>query len=87
MTISSDSDSREKRRSVTIAIVVVLACFAGVGVYAWWTLRGSELSGVGAVVLGVGILVTLGLGVGLMSLVYYSNRAGYDDRAKGADEP
>ena len=86
MTMSSDSDSREKRRSVLIAIALVLACFAGVAVYAWWTLRGSDMSAVGAVVLGVGILVTLGLGVGLMSLVYYSNRAGYDDRAKGADD-
>jgi len=84
--VTADFDSREKRRSFTIAVVVVLVCLVGVGIYAWWMLRGSEMSTVGVVVLAIGILVTLGLGVGLMSLVYYSNRAGYDDRAKGADE-
>ncbi len=35
--------------------------------------------GWGAMVLGM--VVTLGLGIGLMALVFFSNRRGYDDQA------
>lgn len=70
---------REKRRSVVMAMLVLLVCLVGVGIYAWWMLSDSGMGAVGGIILGVGIVVTLGLGVGLMSLVYYSNRGGYDD--------
>jgi len=35
----------------------------------------------------LGTLGTAGLGVGLMALVFYSNRYGYDERVGGGDEP
>ncbi len=75
----SPNPAREKRRSVLIASAVLLIGLIGVGIYAWWTLSDSGMSAIGGIVLAVGILVTLGLGIGLMSLVYFSNRVGYDD--------
>ena len=36
------------------------------------------MSTAGYIAMALGILVTLGLGVGLMALVFYSNREGHD---------
>ena len=66
-------------------MLVLFVCLVGVGVYAWWMLRDSDMSAIGTLVLGAGIVVTLGLGIGLMSLVYYSNRKGFDDNAGGGN--
>ena len=49
-------------------------------------MSGSELGDVeisvqGYLALAGGVAVTLALGVGLMWLVYYSHRRGYDDEA------
>jgi membrane protein YdbS with pleckstrin-like domain len=85
--MSSDrtDSSQERRRSFLIAVLVLLVCLVGVGVYAWWMLRDSDMSAIGTIVLGAGIVVTLGLGIGLMSLVYYSNRKGFDNSAGGGN--
>jgi hypothetical protein len=70
----------------SIAIVAVLLGFlaAAVGI-AWWGL--NQLSDVemgphGYIALGLGVVVSLALGVGLMWLVFYSNRRGYDEQAR-----
>jgi len=52
-----------------------------VAVYLWISLGSVDMSPVGYLALIGGGLGTLGLGVGLMSLLFYSNRKGYDDRA------
>ena len=39
---------------------------------------GQPMSSGGYVAMAFGILATLGLGVGLMALVFYSNRKGHD---------
>jgi hypothetical protein len=54
------------------AVVVVIAEF-------WSGLGDSEISPAGWVAMGLGIIVTLALGIGLMSLVFYSSRGGYDE--------
>ena len=43
--------------------------------------RDVEIGLHGWIALGLGVAVTTLLGVGLMWLVYYSNRRGYDDEA------
>lgn len=48
-----------------------------------WTVSGfdgSQMSVHGWVALGLGTVLSLLLGVGLMALVFYSARRGYDDR-------
>ena len=69
----------------TILIVVVLLSvlgFASVMAYhTWQDMGGTEISFHGMVALGLGVGLTLLLGVGLMSLIYFSHRRGYDDEA------
>ena len=59
---------------------------AALAVYLWISLGDVEMSGGGILALIGGGLATLGLGVGLMSLVFYSHREGYDERAGGRIE-
>jgi hypothetical protein len=71
------------RRSFRLAVVVLAVCLVGIGIYAWLTLRDSELSLAAVIALALGLVITGALGIGLMSLVFYSSREGFDDEAGG----
>jgi hypothetical protein len=60
---------------VVVAVIVVIAEF-------WSGIGDSEISEAGWFAMGLGIVVTLALGIGLMSLVFFSNRRGYDEAAR-----
>ena len=68
---------------------LVLAVIAGaialslllIGVYAWLTLSDTGMTASGYLAVFLGALGTVALGGGLMGLLFYSNRAGYDERA------
>lgn len=72
-------------RAATIGVVAVLlallAAAAAVGWWAWAELADIEMSMHGYVALAIGVVATLGLGMGLMWLVYFSHRRGFDDEA------
>ena len=61
------------------AIVLVFAVVAGL----WSTLGASNISAAGWAAMGFGIVATMGLGVGLMALVFISNRRGFDEPDRG----
>ena len=61
--------------AAVVAVAVVVAEF-------WSGIVDSEISVAGWIAMGLGIVVTLALGIGLMSLVFYSNRRGYDESAR-----
>jgi hypothetical protein len=61
--------------TVVVAVVVVIAEF-------WSGIGDSEISFAGWLAMGLGILVTLALGIGLMSLVFFSSRSGYDETSE-----
>ena len=62
-----------------VALVVVLLA-AIVGVYNSGTDDlAAGVSGLGYVAMAFGILFTILVGVGLMGLIFYSSRRGYDD--------
>ncbi|MGH6982468.1 MAG: hypothetical protein ACREFC_14800 [Stellaceae bacterium] len=67
------------RRSFWIASAVLFVCLLGVADYGWYMLRDSGMSTVAVIALCIGVVLTLGLGIGLMSLLFYSNRQGFDD--------
>jgi hypothetical protein len=69
-----------------VAALLSLSLFA-VAVYLWLSLGDVEMSAEGYLAMVGGGLATLGLGVGLMALVFYSNRKGYDERAGAAPLP
>jgi hypothetical protein len=64
-----------------IAILILLGLLIWVVWYAigaWGTMSGIDISVTGWVFIVIGVLVTLGLGGGLMALVFYSSRNDYD---------
>jgi hypothetical protein len=65
---------------VAFAVVLVV----GTVIAAVWTGIGdSDISGAGWLAMGLGVVVTLALGMGLMALVFISNRRGYDEIGRG----
>jgi hypothetical protein len=58
-----------------LAVVVVIAAVAGL----WGGVGNNQISAAGWAAMILGVLLTLALGIGLMSLVFYSDRHGYDD--------
>lgn len=67
--------------ATTVAIAAVLAVAVVIAEF-WSGIGDSEISEAGWFAMGLGIVVTLALGIGLMSLVFFSNRRGYDDTAR-----
>lgn len=66
---------------VVVVLLGMLAATAMVGWWAWQEIGDVQIGIHGMIALIAGATATFLLGVGLMWLVYYSNRRGYDDRA------
>lgn len=62
-------------------LLAILAAAGAVGWSIWRELADVEMSLHGWIALGLGASVATLLGIGLMYLVYYSSRHGYDDEA------
>ena len=71
-----------------IALILLLFVLGG-GAMAWidrsMSFSDTDMGMHGAIALGLGIGLTLLLGVGLMALVFYSARKGFDERAADKD--
>jgi hypothetical protein len=65
---------------VLVAGLLSLSAIA-VAVYAWISMGEVTMTTGGYIALIAGGVATLGLGIGLMALVFYSNRHGFDERA------
>jgi hypothetical protein len=67
----------------TIALIIVL--FVMLGATAWYAARtwiavsGPPMPATGYVAMALGVVFSLLVGVGLMSLLFYSSRHGYDE--------
>jgi hypothetical protein len=75
-----------QRPSIWIGIILSVAFVAmvvAVCAHFWTAIGGPGISSAGWLAMGLGILATLGLGIGLMSLVFISNRRGYDELGRG----
>ena len=72
-----------------LALVVGMAAILGLAGFGawevWGALRDTDISTHGWIALSLGVLVTFGLGAGLMFLVFYSNRQGYDEQDNQKD--
>ena len=69
-----------------ILIFALLGLLAGAlwfAASAWISLEGPPMPVEGYVALAFGILFSLVVGCGLMALMFYSSRHGYDDQAGG----
>jgi len=67
------------RRFLIIAPLVVLLAFAlWFAAYAWNAIEGPPIPFEGYAAMWLGIVFSLVVGCGLMALVFYSSRRGYD---------
>jgi hypothetical protein len=81
----SDPPASGRRFSLMLAAAGLLAVAAllALGVYTWQSLGDVPMDANGYIALVLGVIGTVALGGGLMALLFYSNRHGYDDAAGG----
>ncbi|MBK1668613.1 hypothetical protein CKO28_11285 [Rhodovibrio sodomensis] len=70
-----------KTGSIVLCALAVLAAVGGLSAYIWVAMGDVTISWMGLLAMGLGVVFSLGLGIGLMALVYFSNKHGYDDEA------
>ena len=59
---------------LSLLVVTVFVAYLG------WTLAdGIEVSTAGYVAMGAGVIFSIAVGCGLMALIFYSSRSGYDE--------
>jgi hypothetical protein len=69
-------------RGVLLAVVLaaLLVAAAGGALYVWQGIGAVDIGTHGLIALALGVGFSLALGIGLMRLVYYSSRRGFDDK-------
>jgi hypothetical protein len=66
---------------VMLPLVALLAVAVYFAIFSWRAIEGPPMPGEGHVAMWLGIVFSLVVGCGLMALVFYSSRQGYDDAA------
>ncbi len=66
-------------------LLAVLGATATVALWAWQSIGDVQISPLGLIALGLGTGLSFLLGAGLMALMFFSSRRGYDERAHDAD--
>lgn len=75
------------RVGLTVVVLIgLLAASAAVAFWVWRELGDVEISRHGWLALTLGAGATFLVGAGLMSLVFFSSRRGYDERANRPDD-
>jgi hypothetical protein len=72
---------------VAVPLLLLLLFVLWFAVRAWVYLAGGDIPVSGYIAMAGGIFFSLLVGCGLMALVFYSNRHGYDDLSGGDSEP
>jgi hypothetical protein len=81
-------DASSRRTSVGLGLIALLVALFGILIAAAWLVvrtwiaaSASPMSTNGYIAMTLGIVLSLVVGCGLMGLVFYSSRYGYDDEA------
>jgi len=82
------SPGLEPMRTVLLFLALggMLVASLALAAYLWWDMGQVEMGVHGLIALILGALFSLALGGGLMALVFYSHRRGYDDRQNRPDD-
>jgi hypothetical protein len=65
--------------ALVAALLAILAASVWLAVRTWIATSASPMPASGYVFMGLGIVLSLVVGCGLMAMVFYSSRHGYDD--------
>lgn len=75
------------RTALTVLfLLALLAATTGVALWAWQAIDDTQISRHGLIALGLGAGLSFIVGAGLMALLFFSSRRGYDDRAHRFEE-
>jgi hypothetical protein len=75
---------RAKSAGAAIGAIAAILTLAIASDHLWNAIGAAEISPAGWLAMGFGVIAALALGSGLMALMFFSSRRGYDDDA--ADE-
>jgi hypothetical protein len=65
---------------IVLILLLLLLVATGVVVYLGWTLgNGTDVPTSGYAAMAFGVVISLAVGFGLMALLFYSSRRGYDE--------
>lgn len=81
MDSQTKKSSKGPKGGLLLAVVLagLLAFAIGIAVYMWRHIGAVDIGVHGVIALVLGVAASLALGIGLMRLVYFSSRRGYDD--------
>jgi hypothetical protein len=65
--------------TILIVLSLLLAGTLAVVYLGWSLAKGTDVPPSGYVAMALGVLASLGVGFGLMALIFYSSRKGYDE--------
>jgi hypothetical protein len=71
---------------VAVPLLVMLGFAGWYASHAWTALSGPPMPATGYVAMTLGIVFSLVVGCGLMALLFYSNRYGYDEPHRVDDD-
>ena len=72
-----------RKLAVLLPLLAFLAASLWFAYYVWASDAGPPLPASAYVAMALGVLFSLVVGIGLMALVFYSHRHGYDERGQG----
>lgn len=80
------SEHQSSRRNgigtwIVLTVLWLLLVATGVTAYLGWTLGDVDVPASGYVAMGFGVIFSLAVGVGLMTLLFFNSRKGYDEPA------
>jgi hypothetical protein len=71
---------------LVVALLAILAAAVWYAAGAWLSISGPPMPTVGYVAMAFGVVFSLIIGIGLMWLLFYSSRHGYDEPHQADDE-
>ena len=72
-----------QKTAVIVPLLAFLAASIWFAYYVWASDAGPPMPAAGYVAMALGVLFSLVVGIGLMALVFYSHRHGYDEGGHG----
>ena len=72
--------------ALVVPLVAILVAAGWFAASAWVSVEGPPMPAIGYLAMALGVVFSLIVGCGLMALLFYSNRHGYDDPFQAADD-